>query len=179
MLSRRKFLQLSASLGVLAGLTNLTRAQAAVGDYKALVCLFMFDGNDGHNLVVPLNGQQYAAYQTARGGLALPTSQLLPITDPVLGPFGLHYGMPEMQTLFNQRKLAVLANVGVLAAPTSYSNLAIPTFPLPSNLRSHSDQIVLMQTGYPNTNSSSGWGVAPLTNYKVIIPVRPSRVRSR
>ena len=40
-------------------------------DYKALVCLFMFGGNDGHNMVVPLSSQQYSAYRTARGALAL------------------------------------------------------------------------------------------------------------
>src|SRR5882724_1165241 len=57
MLSRRKFLQLSASLGVMASFSRLNLLQAsAAQDYKALVCLFMFGGNDGHNLLVPLNG---------------------------------------------------------------------------------------------------------------------------
>ncbi len=159
MLSRRKFLQLSASLGVVAGFSKVNLLQAAPApDYKALVCLFLFGGNDGHNLLVPLNGAQYSAYQSARGVLALPPAQLLNITDPTLGPFGLHYALPELQTLFNQGKLAILANVGVLVQPTSYSNLSNSSFQLPTNLRSHADQVVSMQTGYPNSGGSSGWG---------------------
>src|SRR5262252_2527723 len=122
MMSRRRFLQLSAGLGVVAGLGGLRVAQAA--DYRALVCVFMFGGNDGHNLVVPLGSAQYTAYQGARGALALPTSQLLPISDPALGAFGLHYAMPEMQALWVQRKLAIVANTGVLTQPTAYRNLS-------------------------------------------------------
>lgn len=159
MFSRRKFLQLSASLGIVAGFSKLNLLQAApVQDYKALVCLFMFGGNDGHNLLVPRNSAQYSAYQSARGALALPPAQLLNITDPTLGPFGLHYALPELQTLFTQGKLAILSNVGPLVQPTSYNNLANSSFPLPTNLRSHSDQVVSMQTGIPNSGGSSGWG---------------------
>src|SRR5262249_45528438 len=65
---------------------------------------------------------------------------------------------PELQALFNRGKLAVLANVGVLVRPTAYRALSDPAFPLPTNLRSHADQVVLMQTGYPNAGGSSGWG---------------------
>jgi uncharacterized protein (DUF1501 family) len=158
MISRRQFLQLSASVGLVAGLSKFTLARAAAQDYKALVCLFMFGGNDGHNLLVPLNSAQYNAYQSARGALALPPGQLLSITDPALGPFGLHYALPELQTLFNQGKLAILANVGVLVQPTLYSDLANPSFQLPTNLRSHSDQVVSMQTGFSTSGGSSGWG---------------------
>src|SRR5438128_1189788 len=103
MISRRNFLQLSASFGMLAGLGQLKLAQAAqVTDYKALVCLFMFGGNDGHNLIVPTSQAQYNAYLNARGGVALPPNQLLAISDPAQGPFGLHYAMPELQALYNQ-----------------------------------------------------------------------------
>src|SRR5262245_57922109 len=96
-ISRRNFLQLGASAAMLLGLDPLRLASAAAAtDYKALVCLFLFGGNDGHNLVVPLNPQQYSAYVNARGYLALPQNQLLPISDSLQGPFGLHYAMPEM-----------------------------------------------------------------------------------
>ncbi len=157
-ISRRNFLQLSASFGMIAALGrfNLTEA-AQAPDYKALVCVFMFGGNDGHNLVVPLAGAQYSAYQTARGALALPTNQLLPVTDPTLGQFGLHYGIPELQTLFQQGKMAVLANVGNLVRPTSYADFQAAN-QLPVQLRSHSDQVAQMQTGFPNASGSTGWG---------------------
>jgi uncharacterized protein (DUF1501 family) len=157
MMSRRRFLQQSSTAMMLAGLGTVRPAGAA-SDYKALVCVFMFGGNDGHNLVVPLDAAQYGAYQKARGALALPPGQLLPINVPGYGPYGLHYALPELQGLFNERKLAIVANVGVLARPTAYRNLADPTFQLPSNLRSHSDQVVMMQTGYTNAGNGSGWG---------------------
>ncbi len=158
-LSRREFAQMAAAFGVLAGLGQFKLTPAApVQDYKALVCLFMFGGNDGHNMVVPLNGPQYSAYVSARQGLALGQNQLLPINDAAQGAFGLHPSMTELQGLYNQGRLAILANVGVLVQPTPYSSLTNPNFPLPLNLRSHSDQIVEMQTGYPNSGGSTGWG---------------------
>ena len=156
--SRRRFLGLGASLGMLAALGKIDLAEAAATDYKALVCVFLFGGNDGHNMVVPLQSAQYSAYQAARGALALPQAQLLPVTDPVLGPFGLHYAMPEMQALFNAGRLAIAANVGMLVQPTTYGNLATSGFPLPLNLRSHSDQVVQMQAGFPNSGNGTGWG---------------------
>lgn len=159
MISRRNFLQLSATLGVLAGLRQFELAATpAQADYKALVCLFMFGGNDGHNLVVPLTPAEYGAYTNARSGLAIPQNQLLPISDPVQGQFGLHYGVPELQALYNQGKLAVVSNVGMLVQPTTFQNLSNVNFPLPTQLRSHSDQVSQMQTGFPNTGGNSGWG---------------------
>src|SRR5581483_3616180 len=111
-ISRRTFLQMSAGLGMLAGLGRLNTVHAA-NDYKALVCLFMLGGNDGHNTVVPLAGPQYAAYAQARAGLAIGQNQLLGVQDAAQGAFGFHYSMPELRALYNQGNLAVLANVGM------------------------------------------------------------------
>src|ERR1051325_11632227 len=156
-ISRRTFLQLSAGFGMLAGLGRLAGVEAA-NDYKALVCVFLLGGNDGHNMVVALAPSQYAAHSQARPGLALAPGQLLNINDGVQGPFGFHFSMPELQSLYNQGKLAVLSNVGMLVQPTSYSNQNNPGFPLPLNLRSHQDQVTQMQTGFPNSSGSNGWG---------------------
>src|SRR5438128_12669047 len=88
-ISRRGFMQMGASFGMLAALGRVQLASAApLQDYKALVCVFMFGGNDGHNSVVPLSNSQYTDYTAARGGLALPPGQLLAIGDPTQGPFG-------------------------------------------------------------------------------------------
>jgi len=168
-ISRRDALHMGATFGMLTALGRLEwKAAAAVGDYKALVCVFLFGGNDGHNLVVPLDGTQYPAYVAARGALALPQSQLLPISDPLLGNFGVHYAMPEMQALFSQGKLGVLANVGVLTQPTSYSNFVNPSFALPLNLRSHSDQVQEMQTGFANSGNGTGWGGRTLDTMQTV-----------
>jgi uncharacterized protein (DUF1501 family) len=156
-LSRRRFLQLGASLGVIAGLGSWKWAEAATSDYKALVCVFLFGGNDGHNLVVPLDATQYPAYLAARAGLGLSQGEVLPISDAAQGAFGLHYGMPELQALYQQGRMAVLANVGMLVQPTTYSQYNAGSS-LPLNLRSHSDQVVQMQTGVPNAGGSTGWG---------------------
>lgn len=159
-ISRRGFLQLSASLGMMMSLGRfgLSRAEAQTSDYKALVCLFLFGGNDGHNMVVPLNSQQFNAYTTARPGIALPMSKLLGISDPSLGSFGLHYAMPELRSLYNQGAMAILSNVGMLVKPTSYAQYNTPGFALPVNLRSHADQVVQLQAGEPDGSSASGWG---------------------
>src|SRR5947209_6583522 len=163
--TRRNFMKLGASFGMLAGLGSLSALKAAtVQDYKALVCLFLTGGNDGHNLVVPRSSAQYSAYLTARGSLGLAPGQLLPISDPVLGPFGLHFSLPELQSIYNQNKLAILANVGTLVQPTKFSDLSNPNFPLPNQLRSHADQVVQMQTGYPDASGSTGWGGRSLDN---------------
>src|SRR3978361_1729864 len=116
--SRRGFMQLGLSLGAFAALSRLKIARAApVSDYKALVCIFLFGGNDGHNTVVPLNGANYNNYKINRGGLALPLNQLLPINTLSNSPYGLHYGLPELRTLYQQSKLAILANTGMLVQP--------------------------------------------------------------
>lgn len=159
-INRRTFLQLGASFGMLAGLGGLKlhEAAAAAQDYKALVCVFLLGGNDGHNLLVSKNNTQYSAYQAARGGLAQPFNSLLDITDPTLGTMGLHSALPGIRDLFTQGKAALLANTGMLVQPTSYANFNSPGFPLPTQLRSHSDQIQQMQSGIPNSSASSGWG---------------------
>src|SRR5262245_19207064 len=107
--SRRDFLKRSccaAAAGVAAasfsrfGLMN-AYAQSA-SDYKALVCVFMFGGNDANNLIVPLASADFASYQQARSVLALPQASLLPVTPASLGvQYGFHPKMTDMQSLFS------------------------------------------------------------------------------
>jgi uncharacterized protein (DUF1501 family) len=158
-ISRRNFMQMGASFGMLAALGRLPSLSAAapLPDYKALVCLFLFGGNDGHNTVVPLANAQYNAYTAARGPLALPPSQLLAIGDAAQGAFALHYGLPELHSIYQQARMAIVANVGMLVRPTSYTDLQ-SNIQLPTNLRSHADQVQQMQSGYPNAFGGSGWG---------------------
>jgi len=161
--SRRNFIKLTAGAGLgcgmLSALGHLNVAEAAQGaDYKALVCIFLFGGYDGHNMVIPTKASEYAAYQAARGGLTLSGNKLLPITTTTGGQYALNYGLVEMQQLFQQGKLAVLANTGILNQPTNKQQYAQNQVPLPTQLFSHSDQVVQMQAGVPNTSASSGWG---------------------
>src|SRR6185503_5584919 len=106
-LSRRTFLKVGASAGLLAGLGHIDFAAAQAQDYKALVCIFLFGGNDGHNTVVPMASAEYNAYLSKRGGLALTGNRLLPITTINGGQYALNYGLVEMQPLFQSGKLAI------------------------------------------------------------------------
>lgn len=172
--SRRKFLRNSgcAALGAASlassferfGLINALAQKdepSTATDYKALVCIFLFGGNDGNNMVVPHDG--YAAYASARGALAIPQASLHQITVPSHSSlkFGFHPGMPEMQSLWSQQKLAVMCNVGTLYQPMTRAEYLNGSAPRPVNLFSHEDQEAQHQTAIVrNTllNAPTGWG---------------------
>ncbi|MBL9199677.1 MAG: DUF1501 domain-containing protein [Opitutaceae bacterium] len=164
-LTRRAFLRHS-TLVATAGATGLARlsqvnahAQAAATDYKALVCVFLLGGNDGHNLIVPLNGAENAAFRAARGSLALPdqTAQLLEISARNGTPYGLNSGLAALHPLWAQGRLAAIANVGLLVRPTTRAQYLAASVGLPSNLFSHSDQTISMQAGDPFGSGGTGW----------------------
>jgi uncharacterized protein (DUF1501 family) len=139
------------------GLVNAMAQSSA--NYKALVCIFLFGGNDANNMVVPNDSRGYANYASIRAGLALPQNQLLSITPPSLGsPFGFHPSFVELQQLFNNSKLAVLTNTGTLVQPTTRAQFLQQQATLPQNLFSHEDQQLQMQTAAAETLSDAGWG---------------------
>jgi len=158
--SRRDFLKLSTGLAALGllGLSESRVAQAATAsDYKALVCVYLFGGNDGNNLIVPLDSTRNAAYQTLRGGLALPGNKLCPaITDSAGNPYALHYGLPEMNAWYGAGKLAVVLNTGLLDQPLTRAQYLQGLY-TPTSLFSHSDQTVQVQAGQ-STAVGTGWG---------------------
>jgi uncharacterized protein (DUF1501 family) len=125
-------------------------------DYKALVCIFMFGGNDSNNMLVPTDSR-YTQYLQSRSVLALPQSQLLPLQISGQSIYGMHPNMPEMQALFNnQKSLAIVANVGTLVRPTTQA--AYRAFQnLPENLYSHSDQQDQWQSAQLAGTPVSGW----------------------
>ena len=140
-------------------LINAAAAAAAPSDYKALVCLFLYGGNDGNNLVVPTDTTGYNAYAGARGGLAIPSGQLKGVTalNNSGHTYGFHPACSELATLFNGGKLAVLFNVGTLVVPTTRAQFFAHNVPLPPQLFSHNDQQVQWQTSIPDQPSRTGW----------------------
>jgi uncharacterized protein (DUF1501 family) len=166
-LTRRSFL---GSVCTAVGMTSLAstvfdlrRIAAAApltGDYKALVCVFLYGGNDSNNVLVP-RGTDYAGYSAARTNLALPQAALLPIT-PLSGSdgrsWGLHPSLPGLRNLFTQQRLALVSNVGPLVAPVTRAEYLAGTAALPPQLFSHSDQTVHGQTGLPDQPVRTGWG---------------------
>jgi uncharacterized protein (DUF1501 family) len=124
-------------------------------DYKALVCVFMFGGNDANNMLIPFDSAGYANYSTVRSALALPKSALLPLTAQPT--FALHPSMPEVQALFDKNNAAFLANVGTLLSPITAAQYQARQVITPSNLFSHPDQQLEWQNQMQNGQGSSGW----------------------
>jgi len=135
-------------------------AQGAPPDYKALVCIFLTGGNDGHNTVVPLTQAEFNAYKAARGSIALPDGNgaLLPVETPDGTPYGLNPGLLPIHPFWAQGKLAVLANTGMLVQPVTRTQYLANAVPVPTNLFSHSDQAQQMQSGIPSSSGGTGWG---------------------
>ena len=131
--SRRHFLRLA---GALAASAAAAPAQAQTADYKALVCIFLLGGNDGHNLLVPMAPAAYAAYKAIRGPLALPdgSASLIPVATPDGTPYGLNSGLVAIAPLWSQQRLAVLANVGTLQRPVTRAQVLAGSAPLPALL---------------------------------------------
>lgn len=147
---------------------------SAFTGYKALVCVYLAGGNDAWNTLVPIDDPRYATYVTSRngiysasntGGLALdraPASgpaQLLPLTGAAgsgSSAYALNAAMPELRTLYDQQRLALVVNAGTLVKPitkTDYANTANR----PPQLYSHSDQENLWHVGTARDNAL-GWG---------------------
>jgi len=162
-LSRRDFLLKSATLGA-AGLAlnrfGLVNALAQSGGYQALVCIFLFGGNDSNNTIVPVD--DYASYEAVRSvasGLNIPRDVLLSIAPPSAGStFGLHPSLAALQPLWAQKRLAVVCNVGPLVEPISRGQYLGGGSAIPVNLFSHSDQQGQWQTCVSTGPSATGWG---------------------
>lgn len=178
--TRRNFLCRSAcaGLGVTSVVNTLAHlrlmqsamAQSAPTDYKAIVCLFLFGGNDSNNMLVPLDGVARTNYDSARPSthpIHISPTAALPLTAPSGGfgqasatGFGVHPSMTHTQSLFNSGDLAFVANVGTLVQPITRSQyVAVPrTVPVPPQLFSHSDQQLQWQSSLPDRPFQNGWG---------------------
>jgi uncharacterized protein (DUF1501 family) len=152
----------SALVSTIMDLYAVNAAAQSASDYKALVCIFLFGGNDSSNMLVPRAGGTYAAYAGIRGALALPGAQILPITPQVNADgidYGLHPSMIGLQALFQQGRVAFVRNVGTLIAPVTRSQYLQGGSAIPTQLFSHSDQQLQWQTSYTERNGPvTGWG---------------------
>ncbi|WP_404424070.1 DUF1501 domain-containing protein [Nibricoccus sp. IMCC34717] len=173
-IGRRQFLRQGAcaalgTTGLLATLSNLRllgaalagdiAAAPAVGDYKALVCVFLYGGNDANNLLIPTDAETFRLYTQARAELALPTDGLVGITANDGRPFGIPKSAEPLADLFKRGRLSFLANVGTLVAPVTRKDYLRGSAALPYQLFSHADQALQWQTSRPdNALEPTGWG---------------------
>ncbi|NBT91651.1 MAG: DUF1501 domain-containing protein [Betaproteobacteria bacterium] len=146
MSNRRQFLT-RAGLLSLAGIAASfpeTRALQLV-DYKALVVVFLSGGYDGNNVLLPVDAA-YGDYSKARTALALPKDSLVSLSGTHMGhKFALSPGMRAMAGLFEQKRMAVVANVGARTAK------------LPPFMGSHAEQQQWVQ-GWMGDADQTGWG---------------------
>ena len=163
-LNRRDFLRTSGAAALFAATPGLAYSQVVggpgpFGDYKALVCVFLFGGNDSYNMLVPNTTAEYNAYAASRQNLALLQSDLLPISpaSSAGADFGLHPAMIATQGLFEAGRAAFVTNVGPLVEPTTRDQYFNGSVTLPPQLFSHNDQQDQWTSLRGNVPSKTGW----------------------
>jgi len=162
--NRREFLKASGAAATLAATPGLAYSQVVGGvgpfaDYRALVCVFLYGGNDSFNMLVPRSSAEYDVYAGSRQNLAIPREDLLPITaaTPDGSLYGLHPSMAGLQGLFGQGRAAFVTNVGPLIEPVTRETFFDGSATLPPQLFSHNDQQDQWNSLRGNAPSKTGW----------------------
>lgn len=183
-MTRRAFLKRAGALSImgmgvplalkLAGISEAAAFESS--DYKALVCVFLFGGNDHANTVIPFDTTNYDLYSSIRGGgagrtaggIALGHSELAATALTTLTPqiltnniqYALSPELKSMASLFNSGKAAVQLNIGPLLTPLTlaqYQGSDRVQYPLPPKLFSHNDQQSIWQA-LNSEGATKGWG---------------------
>lgn len=144
------------------GITNkifAARSAGSISDYKGLVCIFLFGGNDSYNMLAPgIDG--YNDYINTRGILALPRDLMHRITDGTRD-YHLNSNLTGVQQLFSDEDLSFISNVGTLVEPTSFDAYQNGSVKLPYGRFSHNDQREQWQTSISDSKtgplSGTGW----------------------
>lgn len=180
--SRRAFVQRMGQLGLagaaapwalnLAAMSEAAAQSTSANDYKALVCVFLYGGNDHYNTLVPYDDTSHANYLRVRSGIALQRAAVaanaLPIgtgeglAAPVNGlapgrQLALAPELSGLLPLFNKGELGLILNIGTLIQPTTKAQYTAANVPLPPKLFSHNDQQSVWQSSNPE-GATSGWG---------------------
>ena len=188
--SRRLFLRQAGALSLTGAAAaplalNLaavgSAAAQSAGDYRALVCIFLFGGNDSLNMVLPTDTASWANYTAVRNQAPDSIALLAPGTAPNAGArrgtpaylggvlpiaplnaqgrtYALHPSLAELQTMFDtDKRLAIIANVGTLVEPLTKEQYTRGTGRKPASLFSHNDQQNIWQSFKPE-GGTVGWG---------------------
>ena len=169
--SRRAFIKRASALSIAGSATPFVMNLAAMGeaaaatatDYKALVCVFLYGGNDYGNTLPPYDNARHAFYTSQRQGFALNQAALAAtVLNPSTAlPNGAQYalapGLAPLLPIFNAGRMAVMLNVGTLVQPTTKAQYTARSVPLPPKLLSHNDQQSYWQASSPE-GAATGWG---------------------
>lgn len=180
-LNRRAFMKRAMALSAMGAAAPMALNLAAAGeaaamdtsDYKALVCVFFYGGNDYANTVVPYDTANYDLYSALRGGgpgrtrgnIAYGRDELTPTAlTPVVAQtltdnlqFALNPRLTDLTSLFHAGHAAVQLNVGPLVVPTTKAQFQSNGVPLPPKLFSHNDQQSVWQA-LGSEGATVGWG---------------------
>jgi uncharacterized protein (DUF1501 family) len=175
--NRRRWLQRSGAtlagalgLGTVGNLVLLPRS-ARAADYKAMVCVFLYGGNDGLNTIVPNDTARYNQYAGVRAGLAIPKASLVSLAGV---NYGLHPSLSALAPVWADGKLAPVFNLGPLHQPLTkaqYRAAAANSATVPDSLFSHSDQQTLWESGTTNSLTRTGWGGRAAETLATVNPV--------
>lgn len=181
-MERRAFLQRTGQLAMMGAASSYALGLAGIGEaaafsnaggYKALVCVFLYGGNDHANTLIPSDATNYARYAAIRGtagseaanGIALSRASLAntvlttpqgqTLTDNIT--YSIAPTMPRLKALYDQGVMAPVLNVGPLVAPLTRAQFDNNSVPRPAKLFSHNDQQSTWQSSQPE-GSRTGWG---------------------
>jgi uncharacterized protein (DUF1501 family) len=134
-------------------------ALAQTSGYRALVCVFLYGGNDGLNTITPIDNAGYARYAAVRKNVALAQTDLIALN----AAHGLHPALAPLKSIWDSGKLAPVFNVGPLARPLTQADYLSwretnDISRVPDNLFSHSDQQILWENCSPDKLLRTGWG---------------------
>lgn len=174
-----------APLALNLGAITRAAAQSAGSGYKALVCIYLNGGNDAFNTVLATDSTSWTHYTTqrgARGGgnsialMPLGTAAVsgaagssperlggvLPITHSGRAAhadrqFALHPALTQVRSLYQNGRVAVLANVGTLTRTTLKADWSDSRKSKPAKLFSHNDQQSTWLSFRPE-GAGEGWG---------------------
>lgn len=131
---------------------------------RVLVIIQLNGGNDGLNMVIPVD--QYSNYFNARSNIAIPQSRVLSLTGTAAT--GLHSSMTGLQSMYNEGKVRLVQSVGYpnpnfshfratdIWMSASDSNVEIPSGWAGRYLN---DQYPNYPVGYPNTQMPDPLGI--------------------
>lgn len=145
------------------------RAAGSITDYKGLVCIFLYGGNDSYNMLAP-GVSAYSDYLNTRGVLGIPQVDMHQIFDGaqdyhLSNSLGFDEGggnYTGVKRLFDDGDLSFVTNVGTLVQPTTLTEYNAKSVALPYGRFSHSDQLEQWQTSISHSKvnpfSGTGWG---------------------
>ena len=164
-MNRRSFLSSTLKTGLAGASAPLwmhltsSRAFAQSAGYKAVVLISLPGGNDGNNVLVPLDSADYNQYAALRGGLAIHQGDLLPLAGTLNGvTYGIHPSLKNVAALFNANKAAFVANAGPIKTLVTKAQIQANQALLPEAIFSHPQQLAQWESATTSAVPTTGWG---------------------